>query len=162
MNNPLNFPNRQSFRLKGFDYSTVGTYFITICCHNRFPWFGQIQQCEMYLNANGKIVENSWLELAHRNQHVQLSEYIVMPDHFHGLISIHTINQSSNSTLPLKPIGRLIAAFKTTSCRQIREIQKDIHTQIWQRNYWERIVRTEQELQNIRQYIQNNPRKINT
>lgn len=159
MKNPANLPNRQSFRLKDFNYSTVGTYFITICSHNRIPWFGHIQHNRMDLNAYGKIVEDSWLELEKQNKHVRLDDYIVMPDHFHGLISIIDICTSSETKQPLKPIGRLVAAFKTVSCRRIREAQGNSQCRIWQRNYWERIVRTEQELHNIRQYIQNNPRQ---
>ena len=96
MQNKQYYPNRQSIRIRDFDYGSAGTYFITICCHNRYPWFGHIEQQQMLLNKNGRIVDNSWRELACRNRHIQLDEFIVMPDHFHGLIHIKNCEKSKN------------------------------------------------------------------
>jgi putative transposase len=149
------FPDRQSIRLKGFDYSSAGFYFITICCHDREPWFGHIEQKCMVVNRYGQIIRDSWHELVERNRHVHLDQFMVMPDHFHGLISIETDIVGDTN----KPIGRLMAAFKTVSCKRIRILSGNPQARIWQRNYWERIVRTEQELEAVRLYIRNNPKK---
>lgn len=158
MNTIQVIPDRQSIRLKGFDYSSAGVYFITICCHNREPWFGHIEQRCMVMNRYGQIIKDSWRELAKRNRHVGLDEFMVMPDHFHGLISIKP-NLNDDYRAADKPIGRLVAAFKTVSCKRIRTLSGNPQARIWQRNYWERIVRTGQELDNIRHYIRNNPKK---
>ena len=152
MPNQQYFPNRQSIRLRGFDYSSAGTYFITVCCHNREPWFGHIEQEQSVLNQYGIIVSNSWRELADRNRHIRLDEFIVMPDHFHGLIHIENCENS-------RPIGRLVAAFKTVVCKSIRTNHQNPNIQIWQRNYWEHIVRSEIECNAVRRYIRNNPAK---
>jgi len=152
MLNEQYYPNRQSIRLRGFDYGSVGTYFITVCCHNRESWFGRIEKEQMVLNPYGVIVSNAWRELASRYRHVRLDEFIVMPDHFHGLIHIKNCEKS-------KPIGRLVAAFKTVACKSIRTHQQNPCIQIWQRNYWERIIRSECELNNVRQYIRHNPQQ---
>ena len=152
MQNTQYYPNRQSIRIKGFDYGSVGTYFITICCHNRESLFGLIEKKQMVLNQHGVIVTNAWRELAVCNQHIRLDEFIVMPDHFHGLIHIKNCEKS-------KSIGRLVAAFKTVVCKSIRTQLQNPDIQIWQRNYWERIIRSGLELTYVQQYIRNNPQQ---
>ncbi|MEO8147743.1 MAG: transposase [Bacteroidia bacterium] len=80
--------HRKSIRLKGYDYSQAGMYFITICCHEKICRFGHILNNEMILNDAGKMVETEWLDLPNRFTNIQLHEFIVMPNHFHGILQI--------------------------------------------------------------------------
>ncbi|WP_282125615.1 transposase [Marinifilum flexuosum] len=81
-------PNRQSIRLKGYDYSKEGLYFITLVCQNRLPLFGKINNGVMLLNDAGKMIELEWLKLKIRFPNIELHEFVVMPDHFHGIVEI--------------------------------------------------------------------------
>lgn len=83
-----NIHHRRSIRLKGYDYSQAGLYFITICCENREHRFGKIENDEMVLNDAGKMIDTQWLALTTRFQNIALHEYIVMPNHFHGILQI--------------------------------------------------------------------------
>jgi len=146
-------PNRKTTRLHGYNYSSPGIYFITICTQNRECIFGEIINNTMQLNQYGKIVFASWQHLSTKNN-VQLDECVVMPNHIHGIIMICRLH-------PDKPlVGRLVGMFKTMSTNRINAL-RDIPRKIWQRNYHEHIVRDKNELQNIRKYIRNNPTKWN-
>jgi putative transposase len=81
-------PNRQSIRLKGYDYSAEGAYFITIVCKDRVPWFGKIINGKMQLSDAGKIVEEEWLRSAELRSQIMLDAFVVMPNHFHGIVII--------------------------------------------------------------------------
>ena len=78
--------NRQSRRLKGYDYSQPGSYFITFCTQNRECLFGEIINGQMHLNDIGKMIETEWLNLKTRFTNIELHAYVIMPDHFHGII----------------------------------------------------------------------------
>jgi REP element-mobilizing transposase RayT len=152
---------RRSIRLQGYDYSHAGAYFVTLCTQDRECLFGDIVDGEMRLNDAGRIVANSWEWLAEQYDHVSLDEYVVMPNHAHGIIVITGDCRGGSRTAPTtgirKPIGRLIGAFKTVSTKRINELRENGGTKLWQRNYWEHIVRNEPELNRIREYIHNNP-----
>jgi len=157
--------HRRSIRLQGYDYSQGGAYFVTLCAQDRECLFGEIVNGEMLLNDAGRIVANSWEWLAEQYDHVSLDEYVVMPNHAHGIIVITDDCRGGSRTAPTrtaptgkrKPIGRLIGAFKTVSTKRINELRENAGTKLWQRNYWEHIVRNEPELNRIREYIHNNP-----
>lgn len=87
--------HRQSIRLKGFDYSSVGYYFITICCFERLPFFGNIINGQMLLNENGLIAQNEWLNTINKRQNVELDAFVIIPNHIHGII--HIKNRLQNS-----------------------------------------------------------------
>ena len=89
MNNTL--PNRKSIRLKNYDYSQPGYYFITICTHNRKHRFGGIVDEQMQLNQFGKIVTEQWHNLANRFPNIELDEFVTMPNHIHGIITVPAI-----------------------------------------------------------------------
>lgn len=156
---------RRSIRLHGYDYSQTGAYFVTICTQNRECLFGEIVDGDMRLNETGRIVADSWEWLAEQYDHVSLDEYVVMPNHAHGIIVItddcrggsRTALTRTAPTGKRKPIGRLIGAFKTISTKRVNESRQTPGTQLWQRNYWEHIVRNEPELNRIQEYIHNNP-----
>lgn len=101
MNKPL--PNRQSIRLKGYDYSKEGLYFITLVCQNRLPLFGKIDNGVMLLNDAGKMIELEWLKLKSRFPNIELHEFVVMPDHFHGIVEI---TDAVSNVTKLKVISR--------------------------------------------------------
>ena len=144
--------HRHSIRLVGYDYSQSGAYFITICTHNRECIFGEIVDQAMNYNELGNIVRSHWQKLALHHPNIDVDESIVMPNHLHGIIIIH---ESS------KPISEIIRGFKTFSARKINKLLDRKGYPLWQRNYYERIIRSEDELNNVRQYILNNPANWN-
>jgi REP element-mobilizing transposase RayT len=157
--------HRRSIRLQGYDYSQTGAYFITVCTQNRECLFGGIVNGEMWLNEAGKFVADSWKWLAEQYDHVSLDAYVVMPNHLHGIIVITDGCRGGSRTAPTgkhKPIGRLIGAFKTVSTKRVNELRHTPGTKLWQRNYWEHIIRDESELNRIRDYIRNNPAQWET
>ena len=146
---------RRSVRLEGYDYSQAGAYFITICVQNRQPLLGTIIDDGVILNSAGGMVTRLWHELKHKYQEIQLDQYVVMPDHFHGIIQI----QGEHIGLPLREIVRW---FKTmTTNEYIRNAKENgwiaFDKRLWQRNYYEHIIRDEESLREIREYIVANP-----
>ncbi|HOO14890.1 MAG TPA: hypothetical protein PKU90_02960 [Candidatus Paceibacterota bacterium] len=161
--------HRRSIRLQGYDYSQPGIYFITLCTQNRECLFGEILNGEMRLNEFGKIAHQCWLEMPHHFPHIQLDEFVVMPDHIHGIIVLNNIvgakkfSPLQNITpfrSPSKTIGSIIRGFKIGVTKGFRQ-NTDIYV-VWQRNYYEHIIRNEVELNRIRQYIIDNPKKWKT
>ncbi len=146
-------------------------YFVTACTQDRKSIFGEINSGVMHLNDIGKMVECIWNSLSGRFHNIELDEFIVMPHHIHGIISI--AKQPSNvgaglprpgaETAPLRPVtlSKIVAYLKYQSTKLINNIRKTPGISIWQRNYHERVIRNEKELLEIRQYIQNNPLKWN-
>jgi REP element-mobilizing transposase RayT len=175
-----NIHHRRSIRLKGYDYWQAGLYFITICCHRRGnpSWlpFGEIENREMKLNDAGTMIENEWLKLPERFTNIQLPEYVVMPNHFHAILEIVgatlLVAQNDDDTekgqplvvAPTKTIGNMMDAFKSiTTVEYIRGVKtlgwQPFDGKLWQRNYYEHIIRNEQSYQTISEYIINNPAK---
>ena len=156
---------RRSIRLKGYDYSQSGLYFITICIHNRECLLGEIKQNLINLNPAGEMITQIWQQLPQRFPHIQLDEFVVMPNHFHGIIGIF----SNNSPIPdskskIVKLGDIIGAFKSITTHQyIQGVKQDgwqsFDGKLWQRNYYEQIIRDQASLNNIRKYIINNPLK---
>ncbi|KKQ79320.1 MAG: hypothetical protein UT02_C0040G0008 [Parcubacteria group bacterium GW2011_GWC2_38_7] len=161
-------------RLPGHDYSATGLYFVTICIKNKFETFGELLNAEIVLNMNGKIVEKQWLWLEKQYPYVRLDEFVVMPDHFHGILSIEDIgtcrSRSARTDMvqlrtcksrltrtdARKSLSDLIGAFKTTSSKLIhKESGNNVFT--WKRSFHDNIIKTTQELINIRKYIRDNP-----
>jgi putative transposase len=165
--NPYARP-RRSTRLPKFDYTQNGAYFITICTHKKQNLFGEIVDGEVRLDECGQIVVSEWLKTEEIRREIILDEYIVMPNHFHGIIMIQ---RNCRGTLQRAPtfeqfgqptsdsIPSIIRGFKSTITRQINEIRRTPHMPIWQSNYYEHVIRDETELDSIREYIQFNPQK---
>lgn len=174
--------HRKSIRLKGYDYSQPGAYFVTICTQDRECLFGEIINGKMIINDAGKMVENEWIDLPHRFTNIQLHEYVIMPNHFHAILEIvvgatlvvaqndNIVKNDNQKGQPQgiaptdKTLGDIIGAFqsivtvKYIHCVKTKKWQQ-FNKKLWQRNYWEHIVRNEQELNRIRLYIKNNPKK---
>ncbi len=143
---------RRSIRLTDYDYTAAGAYFVTICALNRECLFGEVVADKMQVNEFGGMVEVCWQRLAVDYPFVELDEWVVMPNHFHGIIVLAAVPNGVQ-----RPLGRLIGAFKTEATRQINALRQMPGVPIWQRNYYEHIVRHENDLNRIRQYILNNP-----
>ena len=148
--------HRRSIHLKGFDYSRSAIYFVTICAQNRECLFGTILQNQMLLNDAGGMVSAEWLALPSRFPSVILDEFIVMPNHFHGIIYISP-DSPDNPTL-----GTVLGAFKSiVNNNYITGVSsknwQPFDQRLWQRNYYEHIVKDDFGLQKIQAYIQNNP-----
>ena|SRR3990172_8475287 len=169
--------HRRSFRLKGYDYSQTGGYFVTIVAWQREMLFGEIVDGEMKLNEFGKIAAEKWQWLEIRYEYVELGEWIIMPNHIHGILVIRDNGRGGSRSAPMddmrsakkgdsriaptpikhKPLGGLIGAFKTVSTKQINLLQNTEGQIVWQRNYYEHIIRNEREMDRIARYIESNP-----
>lgn len=138
----------ESSRLKGFDYSGPGKYFITIVTRNRECFFGDVVNDEMILNGFGKIADKFWKEIPKHFPYANLDKHIVMPNHLHGIIILDA------STEKRQPIGVIINQFKRACTIEIREFNINFG---WHPRFHDHIIRNEKSLNNIRQYIINNP-----
>ncbi|MCC6251794.1 MAG: four helix bundle protein [Bacteroidia bacterium] len=188
--------HRRSIRLKGYDYAQAGLYFITICVQNRECLFGTVENGEMILNEYGQIAYNEWQKTPEIRTNVALGEFIIMPNHIHGIVEIIFQKENSKSEIgkfqsPSQTIGSIIRGYKIATIKKIKdlislnsggELKSEINRgesktginrgelkfaptekiiqldfKIWQRNYYEHIIRNEQAYQNISNYIVNNP-----
>jgi len=164
--------HRRSIRLKGYDYSQAGLYFITICTHNRENLFGEIVGAngicpEMVLNVYGEIVKNEWIKTTKIRSEIELYEFVVMPNHFHGIVEIRRGDRSAKGDQPValtiksgpqqKSIGSLIAGYKSVVTKQINILRNIPGVSVWQRNYYEHVIRDEKSYLKIAEYIINNP-----
>lgn len=154
---------RKLNRLSGFDYSDFGYYFVTICTQDQELHFSDVKNYKMILHEFGVIVQKQWLWLCTRYPYVKLDEFIVMPNHLHGIIIINDNNVGTGRDLSLqknkiKSLSELIGAFKTTSSKKIHENHRiGLPRFQWQRSFYDRIIRNNHELCRIRNYIKNNP-----
>ncbi len=143
----LNYHNRYSIRLKEYNYAKSGMYFITICSHNREKIFGKIEDDIMNLSKYGLIAERTLQIIQKRlNKKILIPEYIIMPNHLHFIVQIKRDN-----IIKLKD---LITTYKSIVTKNINKNEFII---VWQRNYYEHIIRNEKELFLIIKYIKNNP-----
>lgn len=171
--------HRRSIRLPGYDYSQSGAYFVTICAYRRQCLFGDVVDGRMVLNQYGDVVAQTYQWLCQHYSYLDLDEWIIMPNHFHAIMVItdeprrggsrtaptttneqRTVNNSNNPSEPTvkrKSLGRLIGAFKTVSTKKINILRDAPGTPLWQRNYYEHIIRNQNAMDKIRQYIINNP-----
>ena len=159
-------PRRQSIRLKGYDYSQPGAYFVTICTQNRLCHFGEIAGGEVRLNAMGEMIERQWNRVGAKFLAVQLDEHIVMPNHLHAIVLMvgadPCVCPDELGAHSGAPLHRVVQWLKTMTTNQyihgVRELGwPPFHGRLWQRNYYERVIRDERELGQVREYILNNP-----
>ena len=166
MYNPL-IHKKRSRRLNGHDYASENLYFITIKTQNNNPLFGEIRNRIMHLNAAGAVAEKCWLSIPEHFPHTAIHEYVIMPDHIHGIIEIvcNPVGAKNFSPLPSvfkspsKTIGSIVRGFKIGVTKWFRE-----HTEIqdvWQSNYHDHIIRNTEAYERICQYIRDNPKNWN-
>ena len=164
--------HRRSIRLKGYDYTQPGAYFVTLCTHDRAHLFGEVVDGEMRLNEWGEIVRDEWFKTAQVRPYVQLrdDEFVVMPNHIHGIIWIADNVGATRRVAPTdrvapttprgpapQSIGAIIGQFKSAVTKRMNELRDTPGALVWQRNYYEHIIRNERALNAIRQYIDENP-----
>jgi len=158
--------HRRSIRLKGYDYSRAGAYFITICTHGRECILGDLVDGEMRLNEYGDIVRGEWLNLPNRFPDIELDAVVIMPNHIHAIIAIHAVGVIHE--LPLRNdtkhrrtmlIPKIVGYVKMNTAKRINQSRNTPGARVWQRNYHEHVIRNEADLARIRKYVANNPRK---
>ncbi len=186
--------HRRSIRLRNYEYSRGGAYFVTVCVHGRECLFGGIRDGVMVLNEAGIAVQDILAGLPERFPNVSLDDFTIMPNHFHGIIQIHDVGAGSprpdykigymenggetlghqdkgvmtaghqdkggeTPPLPKPTLGQVIGYFKYQSTKQINIIRDNPGVPVWQRNYYERVIRNDAELAGIREYIRHNPQQ---
>lgn len=183
-----NLHHRRSIRLKGYDYAQAGLYFITICCQDRVCRFGDVVNGEMILNEYGQIAHDEWMKLSERFPNFELDVFQIMPNHLHGLLflsvgapladSLPSVGAPLAGALssagaqnpdeiragasPAPTVGEIVGAYKSlvaNGCLSIYKSKNEIMGKLWQRNYYEHIIRNEQSYKRISEYITNNPVK---
>ena len=202
--------HRRSIRLKGYDYSKTGLYFITLCVEDKQHLFGDIIDGKMILNQLGQIANDEWINTSDIRDNISLHEFIIMPNHFHCIIEINFKKSENDQSIgafksPSQTIGSIIRGYKIATTKKIKDFLKEespkiilgennstgelqfapisesisgeseialysksisgelqfapTNSKIWQRNYYENIIRDEKAYQNISNYIKNNPAK---
>ncbi|WP_169239716.1 transposase [Candidatus Roseilinea sp. NK_OTU-006] len=153
--------HRRSIRLKGYDYSQAGAYFVNIVTQARACLFGDVVAGEMRLNDFGQVVHGVWNNLPNHYAGVELDAFVVMPNHVHGIVVIVGAGFKPAPTTTTAPtqhgLPEIIRGFKTFSARRINELRGTPGVPVWQRNYYEHIIRDDESLNRIREYIANNP-----
>ena len=175
---------RRLIRLRDFDYSEPGAYFVTICTQERKYLFGEITDGGMRLNGLGKTVTECWNGIPRHFANVETDTFVVMPNHVRGIIMLTDTNVGAGFPRPLKnrtphtkipscvvtegegtsplrrcSLGQIVAYFKYQTTKRINEFRETPGIRVWQRNYYEHVIRNENELSKTRQYIQENPLK---
>ena len=177
--------HRRSIRLKGYDYSQTGAYFVTIVAWQREMLFGEIMNGKMLMNRCGQIVRKAWFDLPNHYRHGELGAFVIMPNHVHGIIVLNdgvsrggspltdkTIlsdeTNAGKNPLPIKQtrpymtekrhgLPEIVRAFKSFSARRINALRYTEGIPVWQRNYYEHVIRNEREMDRIARYIESNP-----
>jgi REP element-mobilizing transposase RayT len=170
---------RKSIRWKTYNYANNGAYFITVCTHNKKHLFGEIGDGKMILNGAGEIIDQWWKKLPEKFPGISIDEYVIMPNHFHGIIIIDShptliasvgaglsrpsltgiVGSNENGRENRAPtLGKMIAFFKYQTTKEYNVRNTNIQ-KLWQRNYWDRMIRDEREMRSIREYISGNPKE---
>ncbi len=156
----LELPKRKQIRLKGYDYSSCGAYFVTICTQNR--------ECLFSVGADSisaRMIDDVWNETIRRYQNVHCPKYVIMPNHFHAIIVIECADMEFRDDIESSPtVSQIIQSFKRYSTIKYVDLVKrnlvpPFNKKIWQRSYHDHIIRNEKEYQEIWQYIEENPLK---
>lgn len=151
----MNNYNRQSIRLRNYDYASAGWYFLTICCFQKQPVFGSIQTQKITLSTVGEVARQEWLLIPKFHPNIKLHEYVFMPNHMHAILEIRKPEPGSQS----KSLGQIIRGYKSAVTSRSRTLTSSDSFSIWQRNYYEHIIRNEASYLAITQYILDNPKK---
>ncbi len=167
---------RRSIRLRDYDYTSEGMYFITLCAHLRACAFAQVDDARAHLSEIGRIIEEEWYRTAELRPYVLLDAFIIMPNHVHGVIMIIDEDRASallvgaQRAVPLPPpnprsfgqmkprsLPAIVRAFKSATTRRTNELRGTPGIPLWQRNYYEHVIRSRHALDRVRNYIVDNP-----
>jgi putative transposase len=167
--------HRRSIRLPDYDYSQAGVYYVTLVTKDRIRLFGDIVQGEMVLSDAGDILKQEWEQTAAVRENVELDGYVIMPNHIHGILIITEnmdgdvgANRRVGASRRLAPtdrptgaaagsLGAILGQIKSITTKRINAMRNSPGAAVWQRNYYEHIIRCQGELDRIRQYIELNP-----
>lgn len=162
--------HRRSIRLKDYDYSQAGAYFVTICAQDRAHLFGTVVDGDMRLNDAGRVVEQCWRDIPVHFPQVELDAFVIMPNHVHGIVVItvgaENLPPLPPENLPPPPAQQSQKSFSPTLGSVVRGFKIGVTlwfrantavSTIWQRNFYEHIIRNERSRDHIREYIANNP-----
>ena len=146
---------RKLNRLRDYDYSKSGYYFVTICTKDRNEFFGRVEEEKMNLNNFGEIVSQCWYDLPKHYSNCSLDSFVIMPNHVHGIIVIDNEKIVGNGLKPFPTYGlpEIVRGFKTFSSRRINEMIKEDNNFQWQKSFFDHVIRNEKSLENLRQYI---------
>ena len=142
--------HRRSIRIPGYDYSQPGAYFVTICIWQRECLLGEIQEGNILLNRYGEVVNFNSFNLSRVYPHIELDDFIIMPNHIHGIIIIKEPKKNPS-------LSEIVRCFKIFSARRINQLRSVSEIPVWQRGYYENIIHNETTFSQIQQYIINNP-----
>jgi REP element-mobilizing transposase RayT len=163
--------HRRSQRLPGWNYATGGLYFLTICTQHRECLFGEIVDGQMVMSAFGQIVAAEWERSQQIRQEIEFDAWVLMPNHLHAIVCITelpdsaellTADPNENCDRPMmrpKSISSLIAGFKAITTARINTMRQSPGVKVWQRNYYDSVIRNERGRDRLRDYIENNPRQ---
>ena len=174
MGNDSKKHHRRSIRLPGYDYTSPGAYFVTICAHKGELLFGEVVEDHVALNEYGQIAHEEWLASEQIRQEIEMDVFVIMPNHLHGIVWIRDMDDEPEGGMPCvgahekahgraplrrppRSLGSFIAGYKSAVTARINRMRGIPGTPVWQRNYWEHIIRDDVSLNEIRAYIQDNP-----
>jgi len=154
---------RKLTRLKGYDYSQSGYYFVTICTKDREEWFGKIEDAEMRLSNLGEIARDFWTEIPLHFQGIKIDALSVMPNHVHGILIVQEdrvgnayMRSLQNRTKML--LSKIIQQYKASVTRKINSLESGLYFG-WQKSFYDHVIRNDRSLYNLREYITNDPLK---
>lgn len=183
MTDRQNEHRRRSLRLKGYDYSQAGAYFVTVCAYGKACLFGEVEGGIMRLNGYGEIVASEWTRSAQLRLEIVCGEFVVMPNHFHGIVNIvgaygntpdkqEVANSRNKGVLPYEKgvlpyaptsssrnVGSMVRGFKGAASRRINQLRSTPGDPVWQRNYYEHVIRDDADYNRIAEYVVNNPQR---
>ena len=155
--------HRRSLRLREYDYSRAGAYFVTVCAEGRGCFFGQVSDGRIELNDAGCMIDSCWNQLRERSPNLDLDQFVVMPNHIHGIVVIlGEQSLGAQSGAQAVTLGSIVGAFKSiTTDNYVNGVESKDWTRfdgrLWQRNYYEHVIRDAEQLGRIREYIDGNP-----
>ena len=158
------FPTRKCLRLKGYDYSQNGAYFVTICTHDKAHLFGRIVGqglCSCRLSPIGQLIEKEWHSLSDRYPNVRFEAFVVMPNHIHGIIVIDNKEspRQEQSPCPTVSLDSILCAYKSITTKSCNRMDAVSGRKIWQYRYHDHIIRNAEDYSRIFEYINSNPAK---
>ncbi len=155
-------PERKTLRLEGYDYSRAGYYFVTVCTQEKRHLFWDERRAGLEpapTNALGELVTRTWLDLPCHTTGIHVDKFVVMPNHFHGIVILDDACVGAGSKPARTPLPEVIRQFKTFSARKINQARGTPGIPIWQRGYYDHIIRNEPDYLRVWQYIDTNPAK---
>jgi putative transposase len=154
-------PTRRSIRLRDFDYRSTAAYFVTIVSHGRNAIFGHVGDGTVALTPLGRTIAGCWQAIPAHFPHASLDEVILMPNHLHGIVLLAGVDggAATGARMASGSLGAVVRSFKAASTRQAKVVNLSLGGPLWQRGYYERVIRNDRELDALRAYVRENPLK---